>query len=205
MSWWCWYGWPLFSSELIGGTPSLKINHGSGTLVLQLPGNVVVSDRRWHRLDVRSNSKVSEPLNGYIRILKTHILPCSYLYMYVCVCAEIVTFLFISWVFRKYVSPWIAAPVPLSWRRRAWTAGPWPRTALLVKSEESRPIGTGTVLLRIPPLWHHTNHTCQPVKALPMAKIVPLKGIKRSTNIYPSTMHTPILVAATVSSSGGYN
>uniref|UniRef100_A0A6Q2Y7V5 Uncharacterized protein n=1 Tax=Esox lucius TaxID=8010 RepID=A0A6Q2Y7V5_ESOLU len=41
--------------ELIGGTPSLKINHGSGTLVLQLPGNVVVSDRRWHRLDVRSN------------------------------------------------------------------------------------------------------------------------------------------------------
>ncbi|XP_071199905.1 neural-cadherin-like [Salvelinus alpinus] len=43
--------------ELIGGTPSLKINHGSGTLVLQLPGNVFVSDRRWHRLDVRSNSK----------------------------------------------------------------------------------------------------------------------------------------------------
>ncbi|KAL0968484.1 hypothetical protein UPYG_G00267460 [Umbra pygmaea] len=43
--------------ELIGGTPSLKINHGSGTLVLQFPGNVDVSDRRWHRLDVRSNSK----------------------------------------------------------------------------------------------------------------------------------------------------
>ncbi|XP_055789881.1 neural-cadherin-like [Salvelinus fontinalis] len=43
--------------ELIGGTPSLKINHGSGTLVLQLQGNMVVSDRRWHRLDVRSNSK----------------------------------------------------------------------------------------------------------------------------------------------------
>ncbi|XP_043981143.1 neural-cadherin-like isoform X3 [Gambusia affinis] len=42
--------------ELIGGTPSLKINHGSGTLVLQLT-NVGVSDRRWHRLDVRSNSK----------------------------------------------------------------------------------------------------------------------------------------------------
>ncbi|KAJ8002926.1 hypothetical protein DPEC_G00164040 [Dallia pectoralis] len=39
--------------ELIGGNPSLKINHGSGTLVLQLPGNV--SDRNWHRLDVRSN------------------------------------------------------------------------------------------------------------------------------------------------------
>ncbi|KAM6946138.1 neural-cadherin-like [Aplochiton taeniatus] len=43
--------------ELIGGTPSLKINHGSGTLVLQLPRNVGVADRRWHRLDVRSNSK----------------------------------------------------------------------------------------------------------------------------------------------------
>lgn len=46
-------------SELIDGTPTLKINHGSGTLVLQLPGNVNVADRRWHRLDVRSNSKVS--------------------------------------------------------------------------------------------------------------------------------------------------
>uniref|UniRef100_A0AAQ6IRH7 Neural-cadherin-like n=1 Tax=Anabas testudineus TaxID=64144 RepID=A0AAQ6IRH7_ANATE len=44
--------------ELIGGTPSLKINHGSGTLVLQLTNNVGVADRRWHRLDVRSNSKV---------------------------------------------------------------------------------------------------------------------------------------------------
>uniref|UniRef100_A0A3Q4H9I0 Putative neural-cadherin 2-like n=1 Tax=Neolamprologus brichardi TaxID=32507 RepID=A0A3Q4H9I0_NEOBR len=43
--------------ELIGGTPSLKINHGSGTLVLQLTNNVGVADRRWHRLDVRSNSK----------------------------------------------------------------------------------------------------------------------------------------------------
>ncbi|CAL8374879.1 unnamed protein product [Arctogadus glacialis] len=43
--------------ELIGGTPSLKVNHGSGTLVLQLPNNVGVADRRWHRLDVRSNSK----------------------------------------------------------------------------------------------------------------------------------------------------
>uniref|UniRef100_A0A8C5H0I1 Neural-cadherin-like n=1 Tax=Gouania willdenowi TaxID=441366 RepID=A0A8C5H0I1_GOUWI len=43
--------------ELIDGTPTLKINHGSGTLVLQLPGNVNVADRRWHRLDIRSNSK----------------------------------------------------------------------------------------------------------------------------------------------------
>lgn len=44
--------------ELIDGTPTLKINHGSGTVVLQLPGNINVADRRWHRLDVRSNSKV---------------------------------------------------------------------------------------------------------------------------------------------------
>uniref|UniRef100_A0A671U276 Si:ch211-186j3.6 n=1 Tax=Sparus aurata TaxID=8175 RepID=A0A671U276_SPAAU len=43
--------------ELIDGTPTLKINHGSGTVVLQLPGNVNVADRRWHRLDVRSSSK----------------------------------------------------------------------------------------------------------------------------------------------------
>ncbi|XP_068167737.1 neural-cadherin [Antennarius striatus] len=43
--------------ELIDGTPTLKINHGSGTVVLQLPGNINVADRRWHRLDIRSNSK----------------------------------------------------------------------------------------------------------------------------------------------------
>ncbi|CAL9697367.1 unnamed protein product [Knipowitschia caucasica] len=41
--------------ELIAGSPTLKINHGSGTLVLQLTKNV--ADRKWHRLDVRSNSK----------------------------------------------------------------------------------------------------------------------------------------------------
>lgn len=51
-----------FSLELISGTPSLKINHGSGTLVLQLNNNIGVADRRWHRLDVRSNSKVWELL-----------------------------------------------------------------------------------------------------------------------------------------------
>ncbi|XP_023671737.2 neural-cadherin isoform X2 [Paramormyrops kingsleyae] len=43
--------------ELINGTPTLKINHGSGTLVLRLPGNVNTADRRWHRLDVRSDGK----------------------------------------------------------------------------------------------------------------------------------------------------
>uniref|UniRef100_A0A8C9S0B3 Si:ch211-186j3.6 n=1 Tax=Scleropages formosus TaxID=113540 RepID=A0A8C9S0B3_SCLFO len=43
--------------ELINGTPTLKVNHGSGTLVLQLPGNVDVADRRWHQLDMRSDGK----------------------------------------------------------------------------------------------------------------------------------------------------
>lgn len=42
------------------------MNHGSGTLVLQLNNNVGVADRRWHRLDVRSNSKVRQ------RLLLTH-------------------------------------------------------------------------------------------------------------------------------------
>lgn len=51
---------PCSFPELIGGTPSLKMNHGSGTLVLQLANNIGVADRRWHRLDVRSNSKVRE-------------------------------------------------------------------------------------------------------------------------------------------------
>ncbi|MBN3287600.1 CADN protein, partial [Polyodon spathula] len=43
--------------ELINGTPTLKINHGSGTLVLTLPSHVNTADRRWHRLDVRGNGK----------------------------------------------------------------------------------------------------------------------------------------------------
>uniref|UniRef100_A0A8D3D467 Si:ch211-186j3.6 n=1 Tax=Scophthalmus maximus TaxID=52904 RepID=A0A8D3D467_SCOMX len=56
--------------ELIDGTPTLKINHGSGTVVLQLPGNVNVADRRWHRLDVRSNSKVGHL--GYLAPTTIH-------------------------------------------------------------------------------------------------------------------------------------
>ncbi|KAM9816185.1 neural-cadherin-like isoform 2-T2 [Syngnathus typhle] len=43
--------------EVIGGAPSLKINHGSGTLVLRLINRAGLADRRWHRLDVRSNGK----------------------------------------------------------------------------------------------------------------------------------------------------
>ncbi|XP_077475964.1 neural-cadherin [Stigmatopora argus] len=43
--------------ELIDGTPTLKMDHGSDEVVLQLPGHVNVADRRWHRLDVRSDGK----------------------------------------------------------------------------------------------------------------------------------------------------
>lgn len=62
----------IIFSELIGGTPSLKINHGSGTLVLQLTNNVGVADRRWHRLDVRSNSKVRHAHSSQIPL---HVFP----------------------------------------------------------------------------------------------------------------------------------
>ncbi|KAK1161935.1 neural-cadherin-like [Acipenser oxyrinchus oxyrinchus] len=43
--------------ELVNGTPTLKVNHGSGTLFLKLPSHVNTADRRWHRLDVRGNGK----------------------------------------------------------------------------------------------------------------------------------------------------
>lgn len=57
-----WHFLFVFPSELIGGTPSLKMNYGSGALVLQLNNNIGAADRRWHRLDVRSNSKVRQLL-----------------------------------------------------------------------------------------------------------------------------------------------
>ncbi|XP_069392731.1 neural-cadherin isoform X1 [Paralichthys olivaceus] len=43
--------------ELTNGVPALSINHGSGTLTLQLPPSSTVTDRRWHRLDVISDGK----------------------------------------------------------------------------------------------------------------------------------------------------
>ncbi|XP_067853677.1 neural-cadherin [Heptranchias perlo] len=43
--------------EISNGVPTLRINHGSGTLQLQLANTVNVADRRWHRLDIRSNGK----------------------------------------------------------------------------------------------------------------------------------------------------
>ncbi|KAM9310460.1 neural-cadherin [Pholidichthys leucotaenia] len=43
--------------ELRNGVPALTINHGSGTLTLQLPPKSTITDRRWHRLDVISDGK----------------------------------------------------------------------------------------------------------------------------------------------------
>lgn len=65
--------------ELIDGTPTLKINHGSGTVVLQLPGNINVADRRWHRLDVRSNSKVGCFTPSTPMCAHTYVFTCSFL------------------------------------------------------------------------------------------------------------------------------
>ncbi|KAJ6666039.1 hypothetical protein lerEdw1_000943 [Lerista edwardsae] len=43
--------------ELSVGIPVLKINHGLGTVELHLPSYVNVTDKRWHRLEVRSGSR----------------------------------------------------------------------------------------------------------------------------------------------------
>ncbi|KAM3873528.1 neural-cadherin [Diretmus argenteus] len=43
--------------ELRNGVPALSINHGSGTLTLQLPPKATVTDQRWHRLDIISDGK----------------------------------------------------------------------------------------------------------------------------------------------------
>ncbi|KAG7474379.1 neural-cadherin-like [Solea senegalensis] len=43
--------------ELRDGFPTLSVNHGSGTLTLQLPHKSTVTDRRWHRLDIISDGK----------------------------------------------------------------------------------------------------------------------------------------------------
>ncbi|XP_008429010.1 neural-cadherin isoform X1 [Poecilia reticulata] len=44
--------------ELRNGVPVLSINHGSGTLTLQLPPKATINDRRWHRLDIISDGKL---------------------------------------------------------------------------------------------------------------------------------------------------
>ncbi|KAL7874769.1 hypothetical protein SRHO_G00057390 [Serrasalmus rhombeus] len=47
----------FISLELKKGVPLLSVNHGSGTLTLQLPPQASVNDRRWHRLDIISDGK----------------------------------------------------------------------------------------------------------------------------------------------------
>ncbi|XP_061573337.1 neural-cadherin, partial [Cololabis saira] len=44
--------------ELRNGIPTLSVNHGSGTLTLQLPPKSTINDRGWHRLDIFSDGKV---------------------------------------------------------------------------------------------------------------------------------------------------
>ncbi|XP_029447582.1 LOW QUALITY PROTEIN: neural-cadherin-like [Rhinatrema bivittatum] len=43
--------------ELKNGTPSLTVNHGSGSLLLQLPPGIDVADRRWHSIQILSSAK----------------------------------------------------------------------------------------------------------------------------------------------------
>ncbi|TTA40571.1 Neural-cadherin [Bagarius yarrelli] len=43
--------------ELKKGIPVLSVNHGSGTVTLQLPAHTPLSDRRWHHLDIISDGK----------------------------------------------------------------------------------------------------------------------------------------------------
>uniref|UniRef100_H0ZFH7 Neural cadherin n=1 Tax=Taeniopygia guttata TaxID=59729 RepID=H0ZFH7_TAEGU len=43
--------------ELSGGIPVLKMSHGSGSVVLQFPSHLNVADKKWHRLEVRTNGQ----------------------------------------------------------------------------------------------------------------------------------------------------
>ncbi|XP_077577604.1 neural-cadherin [Stigmatopora nigra] len=48
----------FISIELKDGIPVLKVDHGSGTLTLEMSPQTNVADRRWHRLDVIDDGKV---------------------------------------------------------------------------------------------------------------------------------------------------
>ncbi|XP_009069496.1 PREDICTED: neural-cadherin-like, partial [Acanthisitta chloris] len=43
--------------ELSSGIPMLKMSHGSGFVVLQFPSHLNVADKKWHRLEVRTNGQ----------------------------------------------------------------------------------------------------------------------------------------------------
>uniref|UniRef100_A0A8C3JSM2 Neural-cadherin n=1 Tax=Calidris pygmaea TaxID=425635 RepID=A0A8C3JSM2_9CHAR len=45
--------------ELSDGVPVLKMSHGSGFVMLQFPSHLNVADKKWHRLEVRTNGQVS--------------------------------------------------------------------------------------------------------------------------------------------------
>lgn len=45
--------------ELSIGIPILKMNHGLGTVMLQFPSHLNVTDKMWHHLEVRTNGQVS--------------------------------------------------------------------------------------------------------------------------------------------------
>ncbi|XP_069477477.1 neural-cadherin-like [Ambystoma mexicanum] len=47
----------LLLLELKNGAPSLTVNHGSGSLLLQFPSSINVADRLWHSLQITSNGK----------------------------------------------------------------------------------------------------------------------------------------------------
>ncbi|XP_014797646.1 PREDICTED: neural-cadherin-like [Calidris pugnax] len=43
--------------ELSDGVPVLKMSHGSGFVMLQFPSHLNVADKKWHRLEVRTNGQ----------------------------------------------------------------------------------------------------------------------------------------------------
>ena len=45
--------------ELRGGHPRLRINHGTGELMLDIPNSKALNDGAWHRLDIHRDVKVS--------------------------------------------------------------------------------------------------------------------------------------------------
>uniref|UniRef100_A0A803W497 Uncharacterized protein n=1 Tax=Ficedula albicollis TaxID=59894 RepID=A0A803W497_FICAL len=59
--------------ELSSGIPVLKIGHGSGSVVLQFPSHLNVADKKWHRLEVRTNGQVTvlSEIEGVGRWLST--------------------------------------------------------------------------------------------------------------------------------------
>ncbi|XP_063190601.1 neural-cadherin-like isoform X3 [Chroicocephalus ridibundus] len=43
--------------ELSDGVPVLKMSHGSGFVMLQFPSHLNVADKKWHRLEIRTNGQ----------------------------------------------------------------------------------------------------------------------------------------------------